>query len=282
MKYLNGEYYVDVKDKRYIIHPTENIILRKKDPPKSLRTQYQVQNETQIRKNQKVIKNDDDQLIVKNYPKNKNKQPIIQQQKFKPPNCPSCKQNNWWEFHKGFYCTNCEYIINKQKHQIDKNFRRKDHDFSTRLNYANKKIREIWMNMVNTNYNSTEDMINKLQSLKGKTKLKFYKNISNYYIEMKHKNFQTNNQDPFSKNAQGISRVYHEVLLLMKYLQTKPQVKNMNINYYDLYFTVIKVRDENMDIDNQYDNDENDYIDINDLISPNHYVGIKNNNEIIR
>ena len=51
-------------------------------------------------------------------------------------------------------------------------FLRQDRDFSTRLNYANKKIREIWMNMVNTKYNSTEDMINKLQQLKGKTKLK--------------------------------------------------------------------------------------------------------------
>ena len=50
----------------------------------SLRTQYQVQNETQIRKNQKVFKIDNDQLILKNYPKNK--QTIIQQQKFKPPN----------------------------------------------------------------------------------------------------------------------------------------------------------------------------------------------------
>ena len=94
--------------------------------------------------------------------------------------------------------------------------------------------------MVNTNYISTEDMINKLQSLKGKTKLKIYKNISKYYIEMKNRNFQTNNQDPFSKNAQGISRVYHEVLLLMKFLQTKPQVKNMNINYYDLYYMLLK------------------------------------------
>ena len=28
--------------------------------------------------------------------------------------------------------------------------------------------------MVNTNYNSTDDLINKLQSLKGKTKLKFF------------------------------------------------------------------------------------------------------------
>ena len=41
------------------------------------------------------------------------------------------------------------------------------------------------MNMVNTTYNSTEDMINKLQQLKGKTKVKFYLNISNYYTEMK-------------------------------------------------------------------------------------------------
>ena len=90
MKYPNGRYYAEVKDHSYKIHPTENIILRKRDPPSSLRTQYQVQNETQTRRNQKVIKNDNDQLVVKNYPKNKNKQLSIQ--KFKPPNCPTCKK----------------------------------------------------------------------------------------------------------------------------------------------------------------------------------------------
>ena len=35
-------------------------------------------------------------------------------------------------------------------------------------------IREIWMNMVNTTYNSTEEMINNLQELKCKTKLNFF------------------------------------------------------------------------------------------------------------
>ena len=69
MKYLNGENFVEVRDHRYKIHPTENFILRKRHEPKSLRTQYQVKNETEIRRNQKVIKNDNDQLIVKNYPK---------------------------------------------------------------------------------------------------------------------------------------------------------------------------------------------------------------------
>ena len=109
MKYLDGNYYVEVKDHRYKIHPTENIILRKRDPPTSLRTQYQVQNDTQIKKNQKVIKDNNDELTIKNYPKNK--QPIIQKPKFQPPNCPTCKQNNWLEFDKGYYCTNCEYIF---------------------------------------------------------------------------------------------------------------------------------------------------------------------------
>ena len=49
MKYVDGNYYVEVKDHRCRIYPTENIILRKQDPPSFLRTQYQVQNETQIR-----------------------------------------------------------------------------------------------------------------------------------------------------------------------------------------------------------------------------------------
>ena len=36
-------------------------------------------------------------------------------------------------------------------------------------------MREIWMNMVDTTYISTEDLINKLQELKGQTKVNFYK-----------------------------------------------------------------------------------------------------------
>ena len=50
--------------------------------------------------------------------------------------------------------------------------------------------------------------------------------------------------DFFSKNVQGIGKIYHEILLLMKFSQTMPNVKNMNINYYDLYYTVIKIRDD--------------------------------------
>ena len=57
----------------------------------------------------------------------------------------------------------------------------------------------------------------------------------------------------------------------MKFLQTKPQVKNENINYYDLNYTVIKNTNEKEIVDNQY---EKDFISLNDVIIPNHCVGI--------
>ena len=113
--------------------------------------------------------------------------------------------------------------IKSQKHQIDKKVLRQDRVFSTRLNYALKKIREIWMNWVNTTYNSTEDMTDKIQELKGKTKIKFCKNKSNYYDIMNNRM----EEDPFSKNAQSINKIYREAILLMKFLQNKTQVRNM-------------------------------------------------------
>ena len=120
MKFLNGEYHVEVKDHRFKIHPNENIILRLRDPPKGLRTQYKVQKATQIRKNQKVNKNDNDQLVVENYPNNK--QSTQQKQNFKPPKCPSCKQNVWLEFDKEYCCQNCEYSIKNKNIKLIKKF----------------------------------------------------------------------------------------------------------------------------------------------------------------
>ena len=66
MKYLDGQNYVEVKDHRYKINPTEKIILRKRDPPIRSGTQNQVENETQISKNHKVIRDDNNELVVKN------------------------------------------------------------------------------------------------------------------------------------------------------------------------------------------------------------------------
>ena len=75
--------------------------------------------------------------------------------------------------------------------------------------------------MVNTTYKSSKNMINKLQSFGGKTKLKLYQNISIYYNEMSCRKqsgtFQIA-EDPFSKGVESISKIIHEVLLLTKFL----------------------------------------------------------------
>ena len=83
----------------------------------------------------------------------------------------------------------------------------------------------------------------------------------------------------FAKNSQSMSKIYHEVLLLMKLLQNPPQVKTMNIKCYDLCYTVIKNRDEKETVDNQY---QNEYINFNDFIIPSHYIGIKSGNVVLK
>ena len=52
--YLNGTIYTEMYDKRYIIHPSKSKIIREQKPPKTLKSQYRVQQEIKIRKHQKV------------------------------------------------------------------------------------------------------------------------------------------------------------------------------------------------------------------------------------
>ena len=67
------------------------------------------------------------------------------------------------------------YILLNRSINLIKKVLRQDHYFSTRLPYADKTIGEIWMNMINNNYNATEDMNIRLRQLKDKAKLKFIK-----------------------------------------------------------------------------------------------------------
>ena len=94
--------------------------------------------------------------------------------------------------------------------------------------------------------------------------MKFHKIISKHYDEMNIRNFKIE-EHTSSKYAQSISKIYHRVLiLLVRILQIKPQVKNMNTIYYDLYYTPIKNRDEKEIISNKYEDNEIDYTNFND------------------
>ena len=82
-------------------------------------------------------------------------------------------------------------------------------------------------------------------------------------------------KDQFSINAERISKFSHEVLLLINFLQSKPQVKSMNIIYDDLYYTVIKNRDEKEILNDEHGNERNDYIKNDKFVILDHRIGIK-------
>ena len=65
-----------------------------------------------------------------------------------------------------------------------------------------------------------------------------------------------------------------------KFIQTKPQVKNLNISFYDLYHFVFKNTDEKEIVCEN----ENDKFSLNfdDFIFPNHYNGRRNDIEILK
>ena len=64
--------------------------------------------------------------------------------------------------------------------------------------------------------------------------MNFQKSLSNYYdklnIRGQSDTFQFE-EDTFEKDDQCVGKYYHEVLLLMKFLQTKLCVMKMKINY---------------------------------------------------
>lgn len=61
MKYINGKFYVEVNDKRYMIH--DNQILKLRKEPESLNTMYQVMYNVKLPKKSKVIKDNDGNLV---------------------------------------------------------------------------------------------------------------------------------------------------------------------------------------------------------------------------
>ena len=85
-------------------------------------------------------------------------------------------------------------------------------------------------------------------------------------------------EDVFSKGAQGFSKIYHEVLLLMIFFH------NLSLRL-ELWIRIIMIcitlwlKIEEIVNDDEY---ENDYIIFVDFITPNHYIGIKNDDVILR
>ena len=84
--------------------------------------------------------------------------------------------------------------------------------------------------MVNKKYKTTEDddMNIKLPRLKGKTFFKISQQVSRCYDELNciwQNGFFQFQEDLFAKHVQGSGKTFREVLIMIKFLQRKLQLK---------------------------------------------------------
>ena len=99
MIYPDGKTFVEVKGKRYCIHPFYDVLSKRREQQKSLRTHYQYKNFTPIKKSRKGSKNHNVEIEIKRYSE-KNKQ-NDEKPKYNSPNCPRGRQSIWVEFTYG-------------------------------------------------------------------------------------------------------------------------------------------------------------------------------------
>ena len=65
-------------------------------------------------------------------------------------------------------------------------------------------------------------------------------------------------------------------------MQTEPQIKSVKINFYDLYYTVIRNRDEKETENDKYENKENDYTKYDLFRIPKCDLGFRPRETILR
>ena len=88
-----------------------------------------------------------------------------------------------FDFDKGYYFSGFEFLLYRPRHQKEKKELRQDKKFSTRLPYVNKKLKGVFLSMMDTKYITIGDRIDNLQNLKDETKVNSYQNIGIYYDE---------------------------------------------------------------------------------------------------
>ena len=72
-----------------------------------------MQIETKTRKNQKVKRNDGNEMVVTAYPKTKKKK-ILDKTNLYLPFCPRCKRSLWIELDCGYYCAKVNSMLKNQ------------------------------------------------------------------------------------------------------------------------------------------------------------------------
>ena len=150
-------------------------------------------------------------------------------------NCGHCNRNTILPSEYEFTCIACGYNVSKRKHEFSK-IQRKKTNFINRLKYAEVKIFSIYVDVYKIYEEDDFDKIYEVLSTLKNKKLK----INNILIE-KYEDFLENpdfEQDYWSRTAQGVYKIAHDSIRLMKWICFYDRSYYENINFYDLLGSV--------------------------------------------
>ena len=152
-------------------------------------------------------------------------------------NCGHCNRNTLLPYEYEFTCFSCGFNINKRKHEIYK-IQRKKSNFINRLKYAEQKLFCICIDLYMIyDGNDYDEKYKVLSTLKNK-KLKMNNTLIEIYKDMlKDPSFE---QNYWSRTAEGIYKIGHDSIRLMKWICYYDRSYYENINYYDLMGSICR------------------------------------------
>ena len=146
-------------------------------------------------------------------------------------NCGHCNRKMLLPYKYEFTCFSCGYNVIKRKNELSK-IQRKKINFINRLKYAEQKIFCICVDVYKIYDGDDFNEIYKVLSILKNKKLKINNTLIEIYKDLlKNPDFE---QNYWSRTAQGIYKIGHESIRLMKWICFYDRSYYENINYYDL------------------------------------------------
>ena len=141
--------------------------------------------------------------------------------------CGYCNRNTLLPYEYEFTCIVCGYNVNKRKHELSK-IQRKKINFIHGLKYAEVKTFSICVDVYKIYDGNGYDKIFGVLS-KSKKNLKINNIlIEKYKIMLENSDFE---QNFWSRTAQGVYRIAHDSIRLMKWICYYDRSYYENINY---------------------------------------------------
>ena len=152
-------------------------------------------------------------------------------------NCGHCNRNTLLPYEYEWTCFSCGYSVIKRKNELSK-LQRKKINFINRLKYAEQKIFCICIDVYKIYEGDDYNELYKILSTLKNKKLKLNNKLIEIYKDMiKNPNFE---QNKFSLTANGIYKIGHDSIRLMKWICYYDRSYYENINYYDLMSSICR------------------------------------------